>query len=167
MNFSILPGRILLGVFLLNVIGCVDQKREFVEEDFGSSTKMFCQKANFEGSPLGANTFLLHYNKEKEIGNIGQYVYLPSTDLKKVGVGYLYATGKATVTDGLIFLFLERLDSDESMNISIDRKTLVVRMGKYYMNCEVASEEFLAKKKKELLIAHEKYEETIEKESKL
>ena len=163
MNFSSVLKGVILSLFVSMLVGCFDLKQKFKEEDFVGALKMFCQRPDFSGSPLKTNSFMLYYNKENGLGNIGYYIYSTWSGDEKIAEAHLYENDDATVLDESIMFIFEQLDSDETLHVSIDRKTLAVTMDFKSVNCHTITDEELAKKKQELVEAHEQYIEEQEK----
>ena len=145
---------VAITTFLLT--GCFEKKHEFLESEFTASLQLLCVK-DHKSSPLEANSFIVHYNKELEIGNLGQLVY----SLGKVEVAYVYETDSAYITDNDVSLYLEPLDQDTLLpnrSIEIDRKNLSVKMDSFRMKCEkIDSKKQLESKKRELEKQHLDY----------
>lgn len=157
----------ILLLFTLVLSACFEKKHEFSEGDFTGATKFFCQREELLGSPLMANTFVLYYNKEKGIGNVGVYVYMGEYAKDGIGEAHPYETKNALVTDDSIIFFLEKLESEDDLYVSINRETLRISMDHETMNCEIVSDDVLAEKKLQLVRNHEAYKTEKEKLNKI
>lgn len=157
----------ILLVFTFMLSACFEKKHEFSEGDFTGATKFFCQRENLLGSPLMANTFVLYYNKEKGIGNVGVYVYMGEYAKNGIGEAHPYETKNALVTDDSIILILEKLESEGNLYVSINRETLRISMDHETMSCEIISDDVLAERKLQLVRDHETYKAEKEKLNKI
>ncbi|MDO6747077.1 hypothetical protein [Gilvimarinus sp. 1_MG-2023] len=153
---------LLFLIFIVVLSGCFEKKREFSENEFIGATKFLCQKKRFSGSPLMANTFVLYYNKEKGIGNVGSYVYMGEYTENEIGEAHPYETDNALVMDDSIIFVLEALESERNLYVSINRETLEISMGHKSMNCEMVSDDVLEERKVQLISDHKAYK--VEKE---
>lgn len=154
---------VIIGFVVIALTGCKDKKPEFSEMDFEGGTKMFCQYSNYKGSPLRANTYLLYYNKESGLANIGQYVYSAWKDTDKAGLGHVHTTTRAIATDSTLLFNFEHRDSGDNTIVTIDRKTLSGIKDSNKINCEIVSSETLENKNKDLVKDHERYLKTLDK----
>lgn len=148
--------------------GCSDNKREFVDSDFANATHFFCQKPNFSSSPLQANSYVLYYDPETTLGNIGQFVFMGDYEWNDdVEEANLHSTTEAIVTDNSVLIYLDQLDSDKTLHITIDRKTLDVTFDYEAMECQKVERQEINDIKVQLANEHRAYLERNDKLNKI
>lgn len=137
---------------------CLEPVHEFSENDFTNASRFFCQKPNYTSSPLQANSYVLYYDSESQLGNVGQFVYMGDYEwFKAVEEANPYATYRAIVTDDNVMLYLDHMKDDKTLHILIDRKSLDVKFNYKSMECKKVDTEQLITILKELAEEHRAY----------
>lgn len=140
------------------ITACSPKLTEFNPKDFTKSNLMFCQYDILEGSPLKANSFLLHHNPVNNLVNLGTFVYNNYRAEDKVAVGYIYGSVEAIETDNYLSFTLKRFDDpDNSKYYFIDRKTLKLIQSQQVLSCKLVDESKISSIKERLLEQHKVY----------
>lgn len=160
----------LITTMMLTAIlaGCSDSKPEFIDSDFANAMHFFCQKPNFSSSPLHANSYVLYYDPETKLGNVGQFVY--KGDYEKtdnVNEAHRYGTDAAILTDNFVNLHLKHKVDDTTLQIVIDRKTLEVMFDYEAMDCQNVEPQEIYDIKVQLANEHRAYLERNDKLNKI
>lgn len=159
-----------LSVLMLTCIlqGCSEPQRKFSESDFNNATLFFCQKPNFTSSPLQGNSYVLYYDQETQLGNIGQFVYMGDYEwAEEVEEANFYNTYKAILSDNSVMLYLDHKSEDKTLHIVIDRKTLDVKFDYKPMKCNEVDAEELKSIKAQLVSEHVRYTDNNDRENRL
>ncbi|WP_394222737.1 hypothetical protein [Alteromonas gracilis] len=147
---------------------CSDPVHEFSENDFKNATRFFCQKPNYAGSPLQANSYVLYYDSESKMANVGQFVYMGDYEWSDtVGEANLYATDIAMLTDNSVMLHLDHIKEDKTLHILIDRKTLNASFDYKAMTCKKVDKQEIKNIKVQLASEHIEYKEANMRENKI
>lgn len=158
-----------LSVLLVGALtACSEPKREFIDSDFANATRFFCQKPNFSSSPLQGNSFVLYYDQETQLGNIGQFVYMGDYEwAEEVEEANPYNTDNAVLTDDSLMLYLNHGSEEQTLHVLVNRKTLDVMFDYKPMVCEKVDVQDMDDIKARLAREHREYKATSKRENKI
>ncbi len=159
-------------ISLLLLVGsltaCSEPKREFISSDFTNATRFFCQKPNFTSSPLQGNSYVLYYDQETQLGNIGQFVYMGDYEwAEDVEEANPYNTESVVLTDDELMLFLNHGSEEKTLHVLVNRKTLDVMFDYKPMACEKVDAQKMQDIKARLANEHNEFKATNNRENKI